>query len=724
MRALGFVLLAVLGLTGAASADMEPDGSGYDYPAGPAHPTLPEEGDASAVDTRGTEWGRRQQQEALRQTEMTVQTKVDTQARTQALERRPLQIKSDLIEDLKRRAAIKESMVTADSLEALKEWSNKQFSEGPGADALKPPPVAPQEDRIFKGTFSDDLKKRKEKGVRIYVDPADLAAVMAKSEAGALEMLESMDRELVAGGDALSTVRNLKRRVTSALSTGKITAKLGFQKMPWSGVNETLVAVSLRNLMAAPLKGGAMPDDAATVGRLKRVLGYMLDTATDDVVLIGVPGDKDDQPSLILDDLTNALQTAWVQDLKPGCSLDPDPNDPGGKQKVRVFGVPKNSNFAKIMLDADYEMKKINMGLIKFDSDPIPGFASNFDLQMKRLKENPAEKREHMNSRFWLTPMRPEPGDMMVEPGRRFMMFQTRVSLMTEAMTVSGDALIGTGKVDPVDDVASRVFTAHYESIEQRRVVFRRLHALFDLVMLAQIFRENGVRSKLLERIAARATRPVDVPDAYDGVRREEVVSGTNIKWTVQGGVMVYLKLRRKYFRDLEQKDLLELESSIMDAMCGRSVSISDSSALKQLLKDRLRVEKEKRDADLLFERGCGKSMQAESETQKGTTAARPLFEEAERFFTKAIERDSDFPEACCQRAIARWRLKKYPEAIADCDLAMKKDPDLWTSYWIRSKIKRETGDRDGADADWKKYVDLVQKDKFLKEMLSTRQPE
>jgi tetratricopeptide (TPR) repeat protein len=186
--------------------------------------------------------------------------------------------------------------------------------------------------------------------------------------------------------------------------------------------------------------------------------------------------------------------------------------------------------------------------------------------------------------------------------------------------------------------------------------------------------------------------------------------------------VMVYLKLRRKYFRELEQQELLDLEGSIMDAMCGRSASISDSAALKKLLKDRLRVEKEKRDADLFFERGHAKSMQGEGEFQKGREAAAlPLFQEAEKFFTQAIDRDADFPEACCQRAIARWRQRKYPEAIADCDLAAKKDPDLWTSYWIRSKIRRESGDREGAEADWKRYTDLVQKDKFLKEMLSTR---
>ncbi len=738
MRCL-LILIAwgALAAPGTASPDPSPipAGDGYDFPV---HPVLPEESGDGAVDTRGTAWANRQQpatpppqqQEAARQATQVVHDSVDAQARVKQVEGSRFRLNTDFLKDLERRAAMSDKM-RAGSPEAIKEWSNKAFSEGPGPDALKPPPMSPRPDYIFKGrglvikappppVAAEDLNKRKEKGVRIYIDPRDLSAVMAKSEEKSLEMVEAMDRDLVAGGDAFGSLRNLKRRLTRELSAGKIVTKLGFQKMPWSGVNEPLAAVSLRNLLQAPARNGELPEEARTVGHLKRVLGYLLDSVNDDVVLLGVPGDKDEKPSMLLDDLTDALRTAWLQDLKPGCSLDPDPKDPGGKQKVRVFGVPKNSNFAKVMLDADYEMKKINMGLIKFESDPIPGFVNSFELQLRRIRENPNEQ-GNVNSRFWLTPTRPEPGDLMVEPGRRFMMFQSRVSLMTEAMAVSGDALTGTGKVNAVDDMAARIFTAHYEAIEQRRVVFRRLHALFDLVMLSQILRENGVASALLRRIADRETRTVDVADAYDGVSRTETVEGTNVRWTVQGGVMVYLKLRRKYFRDLEQRDLQDLEAAVLDSMCGRTVSVSESPALKQLLKDRLRVEKEKRDADLFFERGQEKSFRAEAELGKGgEAAARPLFEEAERFFTKAIDKDDDFPEACCQRALVRWRLKKYKDAIADCDLSAKKDPDLWTSYWIRSKVRSESGDREGADADWARYRELVAKDKFLKELLST----
>jgi len=690
----------------APDVEIDLEGNGFDF----GHPVLPDEGGGDAVDTRGTPWDLRQRQ-AQQQTEtvreLTVQTntRTDDVARVRELEPARREFKSKLLDDLmERERRSREGKMTAPAErwdERAREWSNSAFDGRKTPDPMVLPPYEPKPDRIF----SDDVKKRKEKGVRMFVDPAELSAVLAKSEERGLEMLQKMERDLVASKDPFSTLRAMKRRVTSALSTGALTAKLGYMKMPWSGVNESLVALSLRNLMARAGDKAELPEDVRTLGRLKRILGYMIDAENDDVVLIGTPGDKDDRATLLLDDLTLALKGVWIDGQKPGCSLDPDPNDTAGKQKVRVFGVPKDSNLARVMLDADYEMKKINMGLIKFDQNPIPGFKCNFDLQMERIKENPKDDVKASHARFWLTPMRPEPGDLQVEPGRGLVMFQTRVQLMTEVMAVSGDALVGTGKIDPVRDYAARIFTAHYEEIEKRRVVFRQLHALFDLVMFCQILRENAVTSELLAKIAARPGRKVAVPDAYDGCTRTENVDGTNIRFTVSGGVMVYLKLRRKYYRELEQKELRELETSIMDAMCGKSVSVADSSALKNLLKDRLRVEKEKREADLMFERGCGKFAEGK-------------YDEAERFFTKAIDRDADFPEACCQRAMCRWQLKRYKEAIADCDLSIKKDTELWTSYWIRSKVKSEMGDRDGAAADWARYRELIEKDKLLKELV------
>jgi len=648
---------------------------------------------------------KQQERQELWTVSQSVQNGADTAARARSVSR--LHIKAPpLLEDLRRRAELSQKGAASradDWGEEAKEYTNWAFSENPYGDRLPPPPPrAPRDDRIFKG----DFRKRKEKGVRMFVDPDDLHRALAKSEERALEMVENMGSDLLAsGGDSFGVLRSVKRRVAGILSAGKIASRLGYRKMPWSGYREKVIAVSLKNLMSVADRQGDRVDEVRTLARLKRIIGYLLDPENDDLILIGVPGDRRGTPALLLDDLTLTLRSVWTNGLKPGCSLDPDPKDCGGKQKVRIFGVPKESHMSRVMLDADYEMKQINMGLIQFKSDPIPGFVSNFDLHVKRLKEKHTKGKVNTNARFWLTPMRPEPGDIMVEPGRKFVMFQTRVQLLTESMAVSGNALVGTGEVDPVNDLSARIFTAHYEEIETRRVVFGQLHALFDLVMLAQILRQNGVKSELLERVANRQTRPVDVPDAYDGLERKVDIPEVKMTYRVQGGVMVYLKLRRKYARELEKRELARLESAVLDAMTGRHVSIRDSKALERLLRDRVWIEKLKRKADLMFERGTQRFAQGD-------------YRAAERFLTKAVDYDDDFPEAYCQRAMTRIMRKRYKEAIRDCEAAMKRDPELWTSYLLRARARRARGDEDGAKADTARYRKLVEKDEFLRTVL------
>jgi hypothetical protein len=645
---------------------------------------------------------RKAEAEAVRQATTAIQVPADQRARIALLQSRPIDTR--FLDDLKRREQAMQKAAsdpTPDSGERAKQLTNWAFDGGLHPDKITvPTPWGPTD-----GKPVEDVSKRKEKGVRMFVDAGELRSVLQKSEERALDMLEKMEKNLVRGGDGFSALRDLKHRVVGELGTGKAVVKLGFTKTPWAGVNETLIAVSLKNLMARPDS-----EEARTLGNLKRLVGYMLDPEGDDLVLLGVPGEKDGKPHLLLDDLTLMLGTVWRENARPGCTLDPsDAKDYGKDQIARVFGVPHQSNAARVMLDADYEMKKINFGLSRFDDDPIPGFVCNFDSALKRAKEraDAGEKdTEGHQARFWLSPCRPEPGDMMVEPGRRFVMFQTRVQLMTEAMALSGDAIVGTGKVDPIDDKSARIFTAHMEEIEARRPIFRQLHALFDLEILCQILAENHVRSALLERIAARTVAPVSVLTRYASCKNEATVEGHNFTYTVQGGVTMYLKLRRKYIRDMEQKELRELETACLDAFCGRAVSIGDSAALKALLRDRQRIEKDRRTADLSFERGCGKY-------------AAKDYEAAEKFLTEAIDRDPDFPEACTQRALTRLAVKNWKGAVADCDLALKKDPELWPAFQLRALARRELGDEKGCAADWAKFQELVRKDKFLQQMVA-----
>src|SRR5204863_252172 len=70
------------------------------------------------------------------------------------------------------------------------------------------------------------------------------------------------------------------------------------------------------------------------------------------------------RPRLLVDDVVEALATGWRDGLRAGWSRGPGAVDRGGAQHVRVLGVAGDSAFAKTMLEADYEMKKILCGIV------------------------------------------------------------------------------------------------------------------------------------------------------------------------------------------------------------------------------------------------------------------------------------------------------------------------------------------------------------------------
>ena len=54
-----------------------------------------------------------------------------------------------------------------------------------------------------------------------------------------------------------------------------------------------------------------------------------------------------------------ALAFVYRDNRTPQVSLDPDPALPAGPQVSRVLGIPPDSSFARVLLDADYAMKRI-----------------------------------------------------------------------------------------------------------------------------------------------------------------------------------------------------------------------------------------------------------------------------------------------------------------------------------------------------------------------------
>ena len=290
-------------------------------------------------------------------------------------------------------------------------------------------------------------------------------------------------------------------------------------------------AMSL-NAAVAAMRSGYMAEQAESLCGITKVSGYIVDSKSKDIVIIGKPDPT--LPSLHIDDFVVALRNVWYLYAKtkgqtiyytdPGCSIDPDPHVMGqlrdlrrtpfdvnnptemknqtdqwnqiGKhpQTVRVLGVPFDSHFAKIMVDADYYMKRLVNGTVTL---PINGFQSLSDLDTQSIRASLHSKDESTRptssiNRFWFSP-----GDCTYTDGSGYVLLKScDVKLLTEEQFLNEQgAMAGKGRPDPLADQFARSFSQNYGEIAAQRRIYRELQGLFAFVGLARLMKDHNAES-------------------------------------------------------------------------------------------------------------------------------------------------------------------------------------------------------------------------------------
>lgn len=288
-------------------------------------------------------------------------------------------------------------------------------------------------------------------------------------------------------------------------------------------------AVSM-NAIAGAFKSGAGTDKAWNLCGITRLCGFIPDAETKDIILLGVVDPE--SPPLHLEDMVTAMRNVYGRYAKtigrtiyysdPGCSIDPNPavlqqlrdfdesqsqsTDPEimqarteawkaiGRQpqKVRVLGVPFDSRFAKVMVDADYYMKRLVNGSVDLG---IPGFKSlsdlDIDAQRLALHSGTASKLAggSMN-RFWFSP-----GESTYEVrGGATLLRSCEVKLLTEAEYLNEHGAIAQmGRPDPSAARFAESFSTKYNQIAAQRPIYKELQALFSMVAIARLMKDGHV---------------------------------------------------------------------------------------------------------------------------------------------------------------------------------------------------------------------------------------
>ncbi len=233
-----------------------------------------------------------------------------------------------------------------------------------------------------------------------------------------------------------------------------------------------------------------------------------------DIVLVGfaegwkvddrghLVGQTTGRPVILLDDLLVALRSA--NETAAGgitCSIDPSPeglprlseyvktlttiDNPQttmhtieqllGPQTISLHGVPPTSHFARVLVAADYRMKRLGMN---FEPAPVAGLPSY--IQMLR----PGSRgMQNMTPRWWLVP---NYAPLMTDDqGLAFELRGAKVKCLTEE-TFFGEngSRAQTGKVSPVAQQWADNMTARYDELSLKEPIFGQLRNCMDLAIV------------------------------------------------------------------------------------------------------------------------------------------------------------------------------------------------------------------------------------------------
>jgi len=288
--------------------------------------------------------------------------------------------------------------------------------------------------------------------------------------------------------------------------------------------------VSLRRLDALLAQHASqnkpLPSDLLFLAGLQRVEYVFAYPDSSDIVLAGpaeawtiddagnAVGTNSRAAVLQLVDLIAALRT--TDELLAGevisCSIDPTPDglkrserilrgarvslsddllrqveQAAGPQTITLTGVSPESHFAQVLVAADWQMKRLAMGLAP---SPVNGLTSYLEM----LKDNQGGSKPHTALPRWWIAYGEHPVERDAE-GLGWRISRPGIKVHTAAAQLGPDGQIETQpERDPIAKKWADSMTAHYDQLALAEPVFGQLRGCMDLALVTAI----AASSKLL----------------------------------------------------------------------------------------------------------------------------------------------------------------------------------------------------------------------------------
>jgi hypothetical protein len=417
------------------------------------------------------------------------------------------------------------------------------------------------------------------------VVPAVLAgmACCAMPEGASAQLFTPNAGVMVDGKGVLSTVtvpdptgEQMRKRIEAA----KVDLK---PEVAHKSASRKISLNRLEQALAKHLATGRKPtDEMRYLAGLTRVQNIFLYPESGDIVIAGpaegwvpdltgrVIGMHTGRPVVELEDLAVAIRAfppGGQGERMIGCSIDAtpeglarmqtflrsigtgaDPSNPNytqfivdglrtslGLQKVRIDGVPPDTHFAQVMVEADYRMKLIGIGL---EVPPVK-ITSYVD------RADPAQVSRNAMQRWWFVP--DYKCVRVSEDGLAAELVGGGVKLLNEeeVVTADGQRHTATGQGNRASTLFVNGFTQKYPELSSKSQVFGQLRNLIDLVIAAAYMQEHDYYGKADWKAGLLTSEDKFPVQTYQAP--VEVETAVNSKWKgnrlmtpVGGGVSIH----------------------------------------------------------------------------------------------------------------------------------------------------------------------------------------
>lgn len=332
-----------------------------------------------------------------------------------------------------------------------------------------------------------------------------------------------------------------------------------------------------RELQLARLLGQPTDPAMRNLAGLRKIQYVLIYPETGDLVVAGPAGDwstneegrslsvTTSQPILQLDDLIVLLRNATEGDAVFGCSINPrnenlaqlkqfveattkKPLQPSqregwvqrqreivGAQDIVVFGIDPRTRVARTIVEADYRMKLVGMGL----EPGVLGVDSYLDsIQVGKDGRLPALD----VLRWWFTLnydalQASESRDAFELQGQG-----VKVLSENELLTQRGER-VHTGQAEELNRQFAASFTKHFPALAAKYPVYGELRNVFDLALVASLIRSQDLAGQVgwhMSYLGNPEQCPVELghaPKLVDSIVNHKVINGKHVVVGVSGGV-------------------------------------------------------------------------------------------------------------------------------------------------------------------------------------------